>query len=888
MRQVLKWMMTAVLCCAAAAAAREEPQESQLEVAQEAYEEAKKLYAAGKYTEALGPARRALALTEGMLGRAHLDVAPCLELLGVLHQLQGDTAGAEPLLRRGLEIREAALGESHPDVASSLIHLASLYTAQGAYERAAPLYERALTLREAALGEAHPQVAIVLNNLAQLYSEQGLYEQAEPLYTRALAIQQGALGEAYPNTASLLNNLASLQLSLGRYERAGLMAERALAIQEAALGKRHPQLVPSLNNLALVLARQGGFEKAELLYRRALMIVEATQGRNHPDVADLLNNMARLRLARGQLGAALPLLKRAFAISELRLRREALDFSEARLTSFLAHLRTQEDMLYELLRAEPQNAEVRHLALTAALLRKGRSVEEMADTSRIVYQRVSEKDREAFARLRGLRSQLASLSLQGPGNMSPFDYRQRLKELAEQGDVLEAGLARRSAPMRALMARPLPEDMVDHVTATLPMDGALVEFIAYMDRGLLRKPGAPEPRDAQLRYQALVLFSNRRILALDLGAAAPIDSAAAAMRSALASRDAQFLASAQALYALAFHRLRVALGRTRSVFLSPDGQLGLIPFAALHDGHQFLVDSYDFTYLTSGKDLLPRSNERAPSQSVVVLADPDFSLPLPPSPDKPPGPVARSFFVERFFSTHRADLAERPWPPLPGTRREAEAIQRLLPGAQLFLGPEATKERLLYLSAPGVLHLATHGFFLEDTGARGGARAVGHFGALGTDARAVAPADPLLRAGLILAGASAPAPGASEAARRPMDNSLVTALELASLNLWGTQLVVLSACDTGRGDVKLGQGVYGLRRAFIAAGAETVVMSLWKVNDETTQELMESYYHHLLARQGRATALRQAMLALRLSRPHPHYWAPFIAMGQNTPLRVRE
>jgi CHAT domain-containing protein len=137
--------------------------------------------------------------------------------------------------------------------------------------------------------------------------------------------------------------------------------------------------------------------------------------------------------------------------------------------------------------------------------------------------------------------------------------------------------------------------------------------------------------------------------------------------------------------------------------------------------------------------------------------------------------------------------------------------------------------------------------------------------------------DPLLRSGLLLAGAS----------RRDAspDSAQVTALELAGLNLWGTQLVVLSACDTGRGDVKLGQGVYGLRRAFVVAGAETVVMSLWKVNDGTTQKLMEAYYRNLLAGLGRGTALREAMRWLRSSRPHPHDWAPFIVLGRDTPLR---
>ncbi len=114
---------------------------------------------------------------------------------------------------------------------------------------------------------------------------------------------------------------------------------------------------------------------------------------------------------------------------------------------------------------------------------------------------------------------------------------------------------------------------------------------------------------------------------------------------------------------------------------------------------------------------------------------------------------------------------------------------------------------------------------------------------------------------------------------------MVTAFELAGLNLWGTQLVILSACDTGRGDVKLGQGVYGLRRALMVAGTETLVTSLWKVDDDATSELMAGYYHHLLAGQGRAAALRQAMLDLRKKHPHPHFWAPFIALGLDAPLQ---
>jgi CHAT domain-containing protein len=158
-------------------------------------------------------------------------------------------------------------------------------------------------------------------------------------------------------------------------------------------------------------------------------------------------------------------------------------------------------------------------------------------------------------------------------------------------------------------------------------------------------------------------------------------------------RDASFLATAQELHQLAFRPLLPLLGNTRHLFLSADSQLGLVPFATLHDGQGFLVDSFDISYLSSGRDLLPRPEGMTSSRSVVVFANPDFSAPpsaFPASSGNGPARAERSSFVEHFFSTLRADLAENPWTPLPGTREEALAIQHLLPQAQLFLGTEAS------------------------------------------------------------------------------------------------------------------------------------------------------------------------------------------------------
>ncbi|MCY1015909.1 CHAT domain-containing tetratricopeptide repeat protein [Pyxidicoccus sp. MSG2] len=820
----------------------------------------------GLYARAEPLFQRALAITEAAYGSSHPHVAISLHNLALLYKVQGLYAQAEPLSQRALPILEAAYGKSHPFVANALNNLASLYWYQGLYTRAEPLFQRALAISEAAYGSSHPEIATSLNNLATIYRDQGLYARAEPLFQRALVIRETILGKNHPFVAHSLHNLALLYKDQGLYAQAEPLFQRALAISEAAYGSSHPEIATSLNNLATIYRDQGLYARAEPLFQRALAIREAILGKNHPLVALSLNDLARLHLAQRDLVGALLLFKRAFVASELHLRQQVFGFSEARLASSLRLLHEDEERLYSVVREHPEDAYVRYLAFSAALLRKGRSIEELADTSRIIFRNLEEADHESFERLRALRTQFSALTLAGPGSLSPTDYQQRLKELTDQATVIEEHLSRRSAPLRALSALPLPDEVIGHVAQTLPKNGALIEFIAYRDRPLVPTPGTHATKHpGQLRYLAFLLFADGRTEAIDLGPGEPIDAAALHLHGALARNSASYHLAARAFYKLAFRPLLPHLGKVQRLFLSPDGQLNLVPFAALHDGRRFLVDALDITYLTSGKDLLPHPEVSAAVTSVVIIGNPDFiSRPAASTVATLSTlvPAERSASLEAFFSREVVEV-DSPYTPLPGTQKEAETIHQLLPQAQLLLGSKATKHALLTLDTPGLLHIATHGFFRED--AEG----------------ALLP-DPLLRSGLVLAGASSPQ---EQSGPRYREDSIVTALELAGLDLWGTQLVVLSACDTGRGDIKPGQGVYGLRRALVSAGTESLVTSLWKVNDETSRELMESYYRNLLAGQRRAEALRTAMKALRQKHPKPYSWAPFIFIGKDTPLQ---
>ena len=295
-----------------------------------------------------------------------------------------------------------------------------------------------------------------------------------------------------------------------------------------------------------------------------------------------------------------------------------------------------------------------------------------------------------------------------------------------------------------------------------------------------------------------------------------------------------------------------------------------MPCEALVDEHdRYEIERYAITYLTSGRDLLRMQVPRLAKSDPIIVADPAFGEPTGRATSSSPHTPARARPVGRSVTTS-SDLSTVYFAPLTGTAEEARAIKTLFPEARVLSRERATKAMLAGLDAPRILHIATHGFFLEDP-ATHAIPAADQTRAISVSAHVE---NPLLRSGLALSGANV--------TKGPSDEGILTALEASNLNLWGTKLVTLSACDTGVGQVRIGEGVYGLRRAFFLAGAETLVMSLWPVSDVATRQMMTAYYSGLKAGRGRGDALRQAQLSLmaRPGRRHPFYWASFIQAGE--------
>jgi CHAT domain-containing protein/Tfp pilus assembly protein PilF len=831
----------------------------------------------GDYAKAEELHQRALSIRERALGPEHLDFAQSLNNLAVLYYEKGDYVRAEPMMRRALRIREGALGPEHRDVATVLNNLANISKYTGNYAEADSRFRRTLAIREKAMGPEHPEVATTLNNLGLLYIERGAYAEAEPFLRRARAIDEKILAPEHPNVARTLNNLALLYSHLDEHAKAEPLYRQALEVWEKALGPEHFTVAYPIGNLANLYHRQGDYAKAEPLFRRALAIWEKALGPEHLFVTRALDNIASFYLVKGEIDRAIEFQARASAVAEHNLALNLVIGSERSKLALLATLSEQTDRTISLhIRFAHDNPVARNLAATQILQRKGRALDATSQNLNALRGRFNAEDRALLDRLTETRSQIARLVFGGPQRMSVERHQARIKDLEGEADKDEAEISRRSDEFRVQY---LPVTL-EAVRAAIPPDSALIEFASY--RPFNAKASKDSEAFGQSRYVAYVLRRGGEIECKELGDTKVIDTAVASLRKALRDpKRVDVKRLARAVDAKVFRPLRPLLGDVSRLLISPDGSLNLVPFVALVDERgRFAVERYSISYLTSGRDLLRLQAPRESKGGPLIVAAPDFGRrsQVEASPLEKQEKDASEGEVKE--ESARSAIKEFYFPPLPQAEREGEALRELLPDATLLTKGQATKAALSHVRSPKLLHIATHGFFLEDqqltSAGERGAQALSddpERALQRLEARGVPIEIPLLRSGLALAGVNE---------HKEEDNGILTALEVTGLNLWGTKLVALSACDTGVGEVKNGDGVHGLRRALVLAGAETQVMSLWAVSDKATRELMVAYYGRLKQGQGRGEALRQVQLEMlkNVNRRHPYYWASFIQSGE--------
>ena len=921
-------------------------------------------YSIGEYTRADPLQRRSLQISEKVLGPEHPDLGIHLYNVAQLYRSFGDYNKAEVLLRRSLEIREKAYGPEHPDVAICLNALGELYRSVGDYAQAEALLTRSLEIFTKTLGPEHPSVALSLTSLSNLYGNIGDYGKQTNLLIKSLEIYEKALGPECGHVALNLDNLGSLYVSLRDYAKGERLLRRSLELCEKAFGPDHPYVIRSLNHLGNLYTRLGDYPEAEAFYKRALEICEKSLGpdHDHPRVAWVLNNMANLHLDSGDYVKAGPLYKRSLEILEKTLGPEHLQVATVHenMGYYLVGLTKYDEAFHSLTKAQSIEQKTidnvmrftsdkqklvylaqsklnfnlilsllaKHLSddresiregFNTLLRRKGIVLDFQIRSSEALFLAEDPHTVKTFAELNKIRRRIASLIFPGPENQNPSVYTMRMKKLREQEEKIEAKLSRLSQRF-ALIKKAAKAD-IHQVVKILPKGSALIEFARpYFFN--FHANGAEE-KWGQAHYIAFILFAGKEEPRLiDLGEAQKIDDAIIEFRKECQEggnmnkrrwTKASLEEKASALYDLVFNPLRENLNGHRRLFVSPEGSLNLIPFEALlQTNGRYLIEDYTISYITAGRDLLRFGQEKTQKGEALIIAAPDFDL---NSKDKVKelkrqGMLEKPPSEERLLAKRSAEIGSLNFPPLPGTEREGEAISRILKDdltlkTVLYTRQAALEEVLKGIKRPKVLHIATHGFFLRDEEIQPSDE-VFRNPMLLSGQRAIPPGtfqaieDPLLRSGLALAGANESL--RNESREGDSEDGILTAAEVCGLNLQGTDLVVLSACETGIGEIQIGEGVFGLRRAFIQAGAQTLVTSLWRVSDESTVNLMEDFYKNLKT-MDKAEALRQAQLKLMksgtkkvsqrgvsgiskaegkgqpLDTSHPYFWAPFILIG---------
>jgi CHAT domain-containing protein len=591
-----------------------------------------------------------------------------------------------------------------------------------------------------------------------------------------------------------------------------------------------------------------------------------------------LRQLAYTRADRDELGAAVALLARAAAIEEAQYSRALAQGSEEQKDDWAGLIagRGAATLAFHA-RYGAADPRATRLALTTLLRARGRVLDAVTDLVGRLRRRGGAPDMALLQRWTRLLAEesgwYVNLLSQAPPTRRPTARDPDFDRIRVAREDVEREIARRIGDVPADTG-----SLVDvaQVQATLPKDCVLLEFseVASMD---FRSFGDLFERPGERSYGVFLLAPAGEPTWVRLGEAGTIDAAVDVLCAAWGRGAAEWRGAARRVDELLIEPLRSSLEGAGHVLIVPTGTLCRVPFAALVDQHgRYEIERYTFTYLTTGRDLVRPMTTRADRSPPLIVAGPDFEQ----GNAEPEQSLARV-----------RGRGPGPFPPLPGAVEEGQMLVARIPGSVLRTGASASKLSIANVRGPSILHVASHGFYQPDTRDR--------FERLFDEFPGAALPSPLLRSGIALAGANRYGDG------------LLTALEICGLDLGGTELVTLSACETGLGDVSSFEGVYGFRRSFFLAGAESLLVSLFPVPDDATQRVMKAFYERLLSGATRAGALRDAQLAVlgyREAVPptgdeqsealrdvyasaaraneerHPQDWAGFILMGDWGPL----
>jgi CHAT domain-containing protein/Tfp pilus assembly protein PilF len=848
----------------------------------------------GEYDSARQLFEHALLIIKTALGERNNAYSTFLHNLGFVLSAQGDYATAREHFEKSLTIVRSMTGEESPSYANGLDSMAHLLREMHDYAGARPLCEKVLAIRRKLPGgERRPDYAAAMGELAYVLRQQGEIAAAQSLYEQYIELRRKTVGEHHPAFIGSLSNIAGFLLELGEVDRAQPICKQVVRLSAEAWGKHHPEYARAISLLGAVRRARNDYAGAQSLAEENLAITRSTRGDRHPYCRDAFANLAVLRWEQSDYPGAVALYVQALEIAEFNLDLSAIAQSERQQLAMARGFRSALDdylSVASLANVAPDKIYAHILFLKGAIFARQKHLSLMR---RFAQERPGSVTSTLFATWQRATTELATLANSGPAPQHEEEWKRRLGGLSNMRDDAESALSRSDDAFRTTRdeARRSPEA----IQAALPNDAILIDFVEYKHVSVSARKWAP----AESRVIAFVVRSGRPIRALDLGPQATIATAIEGWRAELFRRGDGSDKDAQESRRLIWTPLEPYLDGIKTVLVCPDGAIGLAPIAALpgkKDG-TYLVEEFTISVIPAARML---KNDQHPLvqdgtvPTLLLVGDVDY--------DAPSGPVGgHGSSRSATRSNERGNRMK--FDRLPATSAEIASVRRdfyaALPmGRVRTLNAGDSTEFSLRQEASNCrfLHLATHGFFdpknrsfnfsSQTPGRR--VQEIDPFG--GQD---LVDFHPGLLSGIALAGANQERPPIGQ------DDGILTALEVAVLDLSRCELAVLSACETGLGKAAGGEGLLGLQRAFQTAGARSVVATLWNVDDEPTEVLMAAFYANLWRKgQPPAEAIREAQLSMlrgeanfggrarsglkrtndtaKSHRLSPFYWAAFV------------
>lgn len=806
---------------------------------------------------------KALAIQEELLGKNHPFYGKTLHELGSLYHDMGNYAKAEALYADAKAIAENSMGKFHNDYLRVANSLGVLYNDLGQYHKAEKIFRDILVVTGELRGKNHPDYSLACANLAALLTYTENYAEAGALLDEALLIMANTKGRHNLDYAGICQNMAYYLNKLNEYQKAEKYYEEIRELRAELQGRNHADYAMACNNLAYTKKRIGNYKEAELLYQEARAVL-ANQGlKHHLRYATVCNNLAAVYEDQQKYQEAFSLFTQAARAHVNELNSNFILFSESEREKYLEEFNYFRDIYFSFaLDVADKLKESVSWTFRYNLLTKG-ALFRAAKTFREAFQsRTNTTAGRLFDQYQSLKSAYAKALTLNEQQLKERNI--NLLQLREQIAEAEKNLLRSSDVLNRAMADTM--FTWKDVQKLLKPDEALIEWVRleYYHN---------EWKDSVL-YLAFIIRQGQNLpeyVVLRDG-------------KDLEGKEIKFYANSVMAgienlrsYNVFWKPLEPKLRQVRKVYVVPDGIYHTINLNTLYNPAtgKYLADEYSIHLLGSsldfihyfGKPVLQKKSYR--QYNAWLFGYPNYTG-AEQTQQAAEKTGERVFNLIRGDSTQRFfDLTEGHVTVLEGTRIEVDEINKILrsKGIQsaVLTGNDASETQLKKLQSPDVLHLATHGFFLRQ------------YDRLDPEKQVRVKENPLMRSGLLMAGAELGLRGERTTFD---DDGILFAQEVQLMDLRNTELVVLSACETGLGEIKHGEGVYGLQRALQEAGAKNIVMSLWKVDDQITQQLMTQFYTLLFSGKSKRSAFQEAQSIIRQKHPQPYYWGAFVMIGE--------